>query len=816
MSYSGTAIFGGQTDQVTGSWTNATAVDSTVVSPDISGYGVVAASFVISGTITQGTAIFEVSDDAGTTWWPIAGLQTGNYNQATSLVLTGASASFEFATGAYNLFRVRLNPVILGSGSVAIRLSAEAFPFMTAMAVNGTVAVSLTGSRSVELQDGTGNNLSSTAGSLNVNITGGSSSGVQYTGSPAVAAGSIVTTAASGYDGANVRPLNTDTSGQLKVLVQNTPSVTVSGTVGVTQSTSPWVVSLTSTTITGTVAVTQSTSPWVTNVSQFGGSNVVTGTGASGAGIPRITVSNDSVISSITNTVTVSGTVTANQGTSPWVVNMTQWGSTALGTPTNFGTTPGAVIAGSVNASLFSGTTALSNTSGSLNVNITNASTSSIVSGPDAVGATPTKNPVQTGGLDFGGKVRELQTDYSGVLLTAAGGAAATAFGRQRTAEPFTVFASKFQYDAQPLLFVTSTSGTGTVAKTANESSVTLSTGGTASGATAILQSKQYFPYEPGKTQLAMLTGLMGAIKANVAQRIGYFDANDGVFFYQDGTNLGVAVRTSTSGSPVTTLIPQSTWNLDKLDGTGPSGITVNTAATQIFVIDLQWLGVGRVRFGFDINGTVIYVHQVLNANNGQTSPYMNTATLPLRWEITNTGTAASTTTLKAICGTLISEGGQELPGVLQFSATNGSTTIGVTTRRPILSVQVKTTFNSITNRETIIPGTLNIFNDQSIFFEVVFNGTLTGASFASVGTNSGMNFDTAATSISGGIVVSSGYIGTAKSSASSGLFSNPVLIQAPFTLDFAGTTGDILTIVATSLSGTANVGASVDWIEVR
>src|SRR5271168_2200182 len=49
----------------------------------------------------------------------------------------------------------------------------------------------------------------------------------------------------------------------VNAFITNTPAVTVSGTVGVTQSTSPWVVSLTSTTITGTVAVTQSTSPWV-------------------------------------------------------------------------------------------------------------------------------------------------------------------------------------------------------------------------------------------------------------------------------------------------------------------------------------------------------------------------------------------------------------------------------------------------------------------------------------------------------------------------------------------------------------------------
>lgn len=93
-------------------------------------------------------------------------------------------------------------------------------------------------------------------------------------------------------------------------------------------------VTLTSTTITGTVAVTQSTSPWVAsctsancsmNVGQFGGTNVSTGTGASGAGIPRVTVSNDSnilatqsgtwnigTLTTITNPVTVAQATAAN------------------------------------------------------------------------------------------------------------------------------------------------------------------------------------------------------------------------------------------------------------------------------------------------------------------------------------------------------------------------------------------------------------------------------------------------------------------------------------------------------------------------
>ena len=425
MAYSGQAVFGGTTDPVTGSWTNATTLNSTVVTNDITGYGVVAASFVITGTITQGTAIFEVSDDGGTTWCPISGLQTGSNNQASNFVLTGSSASFEFATGAYNLFRVRLNPVILGSGSVAIRLSAEAFPFLTAVAITGTTNVSITGTNAVTVastvqiqgdnpsgQSNIGNPvkigaafnttqptvtngqivdaqatargaiivatgvdafnsaifagstaLTATGTSLNVNITGGSTSGTQYTGSPAVASGSVVSTLASGYDGANIRPILTSTTGQQHVIADSGSTTAVTGTVAVTQSTSPWVVSLTSTTITGTVAVTQSTSPWVVagaaasgaaksgSPVQIGGvfnttqPTVTTGQAveaqstargaqivATGADTFNVTVNAPlpagtnvigHVITDSGSTTVVTGTVAVTQSTSPWVVSLT-------------------------------------------------------------------------------------------------------------------------------------------------------------------------------------------------------------------------------------------------------------------------------------------------------------------------------------------------------------------------------------------------------------------------------------------------------------------------------------------------------------
>jgi hypothetical protein len=398
----------------------------------------------------------------------------------------------------------------------------------------------------------------------------------------------------------------------------------------------------------------------------------------------------------------------------------------------------------------------------------------------------------------------------------------ADAFARQRVAAPTTLLAAQFQYDTNPLLFNTSVTSSGTVTKTANESSLTLSTGGTASGAQAINQTKSYFRYEPGKSQLIVMTGFLGAQKTNVQSRIGYFDASDGMYFEVDGT-LGASVnqRSSTSGSPVTTSVQQINWNLDRMDGTGPSGVTLNFATTQIFIIDLQWLGVGRVRFGFDVAGVVIYCHQFLNENS-IVSPYSNTANLPCRAEITNTGIAASTTTMKQICAAVSSEGGVENPVAYKFNASNKSTPITAAsgTRTPLVSIQPKTTFNSIVNRTRLEVASAEIFVTGSapVFWELVYNGTLTGSpAFNSADANSGVNFDIAASGCTGGTAVLSGYTGGGSGSAKSGTGNIPIVQNFPFTLNFAGNAAeDTWSLCATGIGGTAPSFGVLSWLEVR
>ena len=101
---------------------------------------------------------------------------------------------------------------------------------------------------------------------------------------------------------------------------------------------------------------------------------------------------------------------------------------------------------------------------------------------------------------------------------------------------------------------------------------------------------------------------------------------------YRGATNTTNSLVTKT----IDTRYPQSTWNIDKVDGTGASGYTVDLTKMQMFYMDFTWYGAGAIRFGFKNNrGEVIYCHRVPN-NNVNTEAYMRSGNLPARYE-TNT-----------------------------------------------------------------------------------------------------------------------------------------------------------------------------------
>jgi hypothetical protein len=84
--------------------------------------------------------------------------------------------------------------------------------------------------------------------------------------------------------------------------------------------------------------------------------------------------------------------------------------------------------------------------------------------------------------------------------------------------------------------------------------------------------------------------------------------------------------------------IPQSQWNLDPCNGTGPSGYNVDLSKTQMLYIDYSWYGSGVVRWGMrTTNGTITYCH-ALQSNNIQYTAYLRSGNLPSRYEQTGQG----------------------------------------------------------------------------------------------------------------------------------------------------------------------------------
>jgi len=382
--------------------------------------------------------------------------------------------------------------------------------------------------------------------------------------------------------------------------------------------------------------------------------------------------------------------------------------------------------------------------------------------------------------------------------------------GRLRVSNPATVFDSQFEYTKNPLVFDEALTGAATSTHLPDESAIRLRCT-TASGDIAERQSHRRIRWSPGKSMRISLNVLLGAKKTNVRKRVGYFDAEDGIFVEQDGTNLKVVRRTKTSGSVVDNAVNQASWNIDPLNGTGPSGVTLDETKIQTLIISYS---LHRIRVGFMVSGQLWPVHDFISTNTLTTVP-TRTPNLPVRFEIENTGTAASNTDLIHFAVSVIVEGenNREDLGV-PFAASNGTTAITVTTRRPILSIRPATTLGGKTNYRRFLPKNLTITHNASgvALWEVVYKPGLTGASFTSVNANSGFEFDVAASALSGGTVLYSGYaIGTNQSKSSVETTINDAI---SVTIGLDGVQ-DILTVAATNVTGSSSMIVALEWVEL-
>jgi len=331
------------------------------------------------------------------------------------------------------------------------------------------------------------------------------------------------------------------------------------------------------------------------------------------------------------------------------------------------------------------------------------------------------------------------------------------AFGRLQVAEPYTLFDSQNRYAADNQ-FDTSTATGGTTTYNSSLASVSLSVT-TTSGSSVVRQSYRVMPYQPGKSLEVMMTFTMNAGKTGLRQRVGYFNTQNGVFLQYDGTTLSFVLRSNSIPTPGTPsdarTVNQADWNGDKLDGTGDSGITLDVTKTQILYFDFEWLGVGQVRCGFFQDGQFIVCHTFDN-ENVQAYVYMTTAILPIRYEITNTATTASSSTMQQICSTVISNGGYQQASIehaaRRVNATSASTI--TTSFYPIASIRLASTALGA----VVIPSTYNFLPTTSDNYEIALikNTTLTSSSWTAVSSDTNVEYDISATAMTGGTICAS------------------------------------------------------------
>jgi hypothetical protein len=274
-----------------------------------------------------------------------------------------------------------------------------------------------------------------------------------------------------------------------------------------------------------------------------------------------------------------------------------------------------------------------------------------------------------------------IQADHRGQLLQQGPDSGALdAFGRQRFSQPFTLFDSMLRYSKRTDLWDEAVVGGGTTNYLTNESSLELKTT-VASGDTVLRRSRRHFPYQPGKSLIIMASFVGNAPIAGLVQEVGYFDDDNGVMLRANGTSVQFVVRSSATGAIQEDIVNQSEWNIDSFAG-------LDFTKANIFVTDLEWLGVGRVRCGFVVDGEIRYCHE-FNHSNSVDKVYMTSAILPASYRLYNSSSIGSSAVLKQICTSVASEGGYQPTGPIYITGRGASGFTAVSSETMVAAIRM-------------------------------------------------------------------------------------------------------------------------------
>lgn len=391
-------------------------------------------------------------------------------------------------------------------------------------------------------------------------------------------------------------------------------------------------------------------------------------------------------------------------------------------------------------------------------------------------------------------------------------------YGRHQVSNAITLADYVLSRDDLPHKFGTTNTGAGTSTYNATQFCVVLSVG-TVTGDKVLRRSHLWHKNQTGVSQLVEISYLCGDTgKTGLTRKWGYYDDANGARFELRDNILYAVFRSSVSGSMVDLSVPQSEWSNDRLDGTtgefNPSNLVLDVAKNNSYWFDMQ-CSAGHIRMGLTIDGVRIICHK-FSVGNTYSTDKLIVGTLPISYEIENTGSTASSSESRIYCSNIKSEGDFTPPEKL-FSGNSGPVK-AVTTRTPIMSFRPIEVFKGKPNRVWTLPVLLHVYSDTAtVLFEIVKNGTLVGSVFGAADSETSMEADISATSISSGSAIYSqfAYPNLANEIDLTRIFSmdNEVVARKATITDAP----DTYTICCTSISGTStNVKLAANWKELQ
>ncbi len=408
------------------------------------------------------------------------------------------------------------------------------------------------------------------------------------------------------------------------------------------------------------------------------------------------------------------------------------------------------------------------------------------------------------------------------VLVGSDDGPSVDAFGRFRVSQPFTIFDSKLLHASnQPLFWDEVLTGTMAISGPTLDNPYIDWTSTDATAGTRTRQTFRRFNYQPGKSQLVLMSAVLelaSGVKTGCIRQIGLFDSDNGAFFESNAGIINIVTRSKDSGSVVDSSVAQTSWNLDTMDGgndpNNPSNVILDITKSQIFVIDFQWLSAGRVRFGFEIDGSIVYVHETEVANTG-IIPWSSTPNLPLRYAITTT-TDSGVCSMRVICSSVVAEGGSDDIGIVRHKSTAGAaiTTAVENTLYAVIGIRLKANFIGTTVKMLRMAMQTQT-NSEFIEWAMLFNPTVAGTFAYGDLANSAVQtaLGVTANTVTGGDELAGGYLESGKDGGSDrGVMPSALVLGSAI-----DGTLDTIVLCARPIGGVAavDVEGSMTWREL-